>query len=115
VLPPALITFLLPLTQLTPPSAPINLLSHVQNANFAFCSEKNFHAIGVPSLNRDMREAFSRGWAQKAYGIVNKGGVEGLRTNADAQELLRDLERDFEAGAQACMELKWVWARREIS
>jgi hypothetical protein len=93
-------------------SAPINLLTHVRNANFIACAEKNFHTISVPSLNRDIREAFSRGWAQKAYGIVSRGGVEGLRTNADAQELLRDLEKDFESGVQACMELKWVWGKK---
>lgn len=53
-----------------------------------------------------MRDAFTRGWAQKAYGIVSRGGVEGLRTNEHARELLEDLERDFEGGVQAAMGLK---------
>jgi hypothetical protein len=49
------------------------------------------------------------GLTQAAYGIVEQGGIDGLRTTEDAENLIKALEDDlFRKGIWSGFRIKWV-------
>lgn len=52
---------------------------------------------------------------QACFGVVAKGGMEGLKTNEDAQTLVDAMRNDLkDPNRHASFDMKWVWGRKPM-
>ena len=46
---------------------------------------------------------------QAIFGIVEKGGLEGVKTREGSQRLVDGVRKDLNSSSRAEFEMKWVW------
>lgn len=78
------------------------------------CEERIHNTFSNPELGEDANEALVRVCTQAIFGIVEKGGIEGVKGGEDAQRLIDGVKEDLRSGTRAGFEMKWVWGRRTL-
>jgi len=98
-------------------SFPARLLQNAINAGLVDCGEHDHSSFELNGgHDGGPTEAMLRVMTQALFGIVAKGGMEGMKTEEDAQRLVDDL-RKF-ADTPECeygLDMKWVWGRKPLS
>jgi SAM-dependent methyltransferase len=97
-------------------TTPVRLLRHVVNAGLVDYDEHDYSGFELSEGHDDeVNEIMFRVMSQAVFGIVTKGGMEGLKTKEDAQRLVDELKKDRDRPGQAIgLDMKWVWGRKPL-
>lgn len=95
---------------------PARLLQNAIHAELEGCAEHDYCGFELSDgHDPDVTEAIARVATQAAFGVVQKGGMEGLGTKDDAQKLVDRMRRDLETpGLEFSFDMKWVWGRKPL-
>lgn len=95
---------------------PARLLQSVVNVGLQEYGEHDYCGYELSGgHDKDVTEAIARVATQAAFGVVQKGGMEGLKTNEDAQRLVDQMRKDLEKpGQEISFDMKWVWGRKPL-
>ncbi|CAI6089606.1 unnamed protein product [Clonostachys chloroleuca] len=89
-------------------AVPLRLLQQVRDAGFVDCDDKHFSSISVTGLEKRMTQLMRAISFQSLRGLVEKGGVEGMRTHDEAERLTRAIMEDMKSREANCG-MTWVW------
>lgn len=48
-----------------------------------------------------------------ARGIVEQGGMEGLRSEEDVEAAIADVRADVKIGCQTGFDMRWIWGQKQ--
>lgn len=93
---------------------PARLLQHAIDAGLVECAEHDYCSFGLDNgQDEEVDEIMARIATQACFGIVAKGGIEGLITNEDAQKLVTAMRNELSVpDRHAGLDMKWVWGRK---
>jgi len=97
-------------------SFPARLLQSAINAGLVDYAEHDHSSFELDGGHFDgATEAMFRVMTQALFGIVAKGGMEGMKTKEDAQKLVDDLKKFRDTpGCEFGLDMKWVWGRKPL-
>ena len=97
-------------------SHPARLLQHAIDAGLTETGEHDYSGFELSNgRDEDLDEVMARIATQAAFGVVAKGGMEGLKTKEDAQRLVDAMRQELqETHRHASFDMKWVWGRKSI-
>ncbi|KAF2088509.1 hypothetical protein K490DRAFT_22003, partial [Saccharata proteae CBS 121410] len=87
------------------------LPTYFRNAGLVDVDKKDFLTLDHPEFDQEYNKIFLRVEDQGLHGMVARGGVEGMRTEEDAERALADLKRDMDNGVQCGIVYSWFWGR----
>ncbi|KAH8667037.1 S-adenosyl-L-methionine-dependent methyltransferase [Xylariales sp. PMI_506] len=93
------------------PRMPLLLLQHIQDAGYTDCEEKQYSSLTKPEIQPHMPRIMSAIATQSLNGLVEKGGMEGMRTKEDADKLAEEIFQELSEREANCGSI-WVWGRK---
>ncbi|KAF2669193.1 hypothetical protein BT63DRAFT_455169 [Microthyrium microscopicum] len=87
--------------------SPHNLPAHFQEAGLQHCDWKDYSTFEKPELSQAASDAIARVLLQAVLGIAEQGGMEGLRTEDDAQRLANAVFDDVARGHEIGFSMRW--------
>lgn len=95
-------------------SHPARLLQHAIEAGLVECAEHDYCGFALENgQDKEVDEIMARIATQTCFGIVAKGGMEGLKTNEDAQKMVAAMREELSVpGRHASLDMKWVWGKK---
>ena len=99
-------------------SFPLGIVSSMERAGLVDCKAKSYHCASVlfgPKASdwlARQHEEFYATLGQIMKGVLLKGGVDGLRTRQDLDELLAKLQEDMDGTRRYHMPVIRSWGRK---
>lgn len=69
--------------------------------------------IGNDHLRQDLKPAPPIFMRSVLSGIIEEGGIDGMRTKSDIESLVAAMEADLTSGSEFGVQMLWVWGQKK--
>jgi SAM-dependent methyltransferase len=95
------------------PKMPLFLLQYTRDTGYVDCEERVYHTMATAAIDQQkMVRVMMVGVSQSMNGMVEKGGLEGMRTTEEAKRMIAAVSKAFETSLPNFGGVR-VWGRKE--
>ncbi|KAI9706996.1 MAG: hypothetical protein M1820_004584 [Bogoriella megaspora] len=88
------------------------LISYFEETGFNHCDQRTYFSWDVPRLEKIWAEVLLLLFETSTKGTIAKGGIDGMRTSAEAEAVLNPIKEEVKAGMKLGHGICRVWGQK---